>query len=88
MDFNLVSRNWKTQPQGYLVLMKRKGFNESRVMRKLDEEVRNALIVNSWELLTAFTKIERKDKIQYLMETYYLSYSRIEDIITLDKDTE
>ena len=87
MDFNLVSRNWKTQLQGYLVLMKRKGFNESRVMRKLDEEVRNALIVNSWELLTAFTKIERKDKIQYLMETYYLSYSRIEDIITLlDKD--
>ena len=88
MDFNLVSRNWKTQLQGYLVLMKRRGFNESRVMQKLDEEVRNALIVNSWELLTAFTKIERKDKIQYLMETYYLSYSRIEDIITLDKDTE
>ena len=55
-------------------------------MRKLDEEVRNALIVNSWELLTAFTKIERKEKIQYLMETYHLSYSRIEDIITLDKD--
>ena len=68
--------------------MKRKGFNESRVMRKLDEEVRNALIVNSWELLTAFTKIERKDKIQYLMETYYLSFSRIEDIIALDKDIE
>ena len=87
MDFNLVSRNWKTQLQGYLVLMKRKGFNESRLMQKLDEEVRNALIVNSWELLTAFTKIERKDKIQYLMETYYLSFSRIEDIITLlDKD--
>ena len=88
MDFNLVSRNWKPQHHGYLALMKRKGFNESRVMRKLDEEVRNALIVNSWELLTAFTKIERKDKIQYLMKTYYLSYSRIEDIITLDKDTE
>ena len=68
--------------------MKRRGFNESRVMQKLDEEVRNALIVNSWELLTAFTEIERKDKIQYLMETYYLSYSRIEDIITLDKETE
>ena len=66
--------------------MKRKGFNESRLMMKLDEEVRNALIVNSWHLLSAFTKIERKEKIQYLMETYHLSYSRIEDIITLDKD--
>ena len=26
--------------------------------------------------------------MQYLMETYHLSYSRIEDIIVLDKDTE
>jgi len=45
--------------------------------------------VNNWHLLTAFTKIERKDKIQYLMEQYHLSYSRIEDIITLyAKDIE
>ena len=66
--------------------MDRKGFNESRLMQKLDEEVRNALIVNSWDLLSAFTKIERKEKIQYLMEQYHLSYSRIEDIIALDRD--
>jgi len=45
--------------------------------------------VNSWHLLTAFTKIVRKEKNQYLMEQYHLSYSRIEDIITLDaKDIE
>ena len=66
--------------------MKRKGFNDSRLMMKLDEEVRNALIVNSWHILSAFTKIERKEKIQYLMETYHLSYSRIEDIIVLDRE--
>ena len=66
--------------------MERKGFNTSRLMMKLDEEVRNALIVNSWDLLSAFTKISYKEKIQYLMETYHLSYSRIEDIIVLDRD--
>ena len=72
--------------QGYSALKKRRGFNESRLMQKIDEEVRNALIVNSWELLSAFTGIKYKDKIQYLMEQYHLSYSRIEDIINLDKD--
>tara|TARA_Y100001938_G_scaffold139879_1_gene207330 strand:+ start:612 stop:779 length:168 start_codon:yes stop_codon:yes gene_type:complete len=55
-------------------------------MRKLDEEVRNVQIVTAWDLLSHFTKLKYKEKIQYLMEQHHLSYSRIEDIIGLDKD--
>ena len=66
--------------------MKHRGFNKNKLQQKIDEEVRNALIVNSWEMLSHFTKIKYKDKIQYLMDQYHLSYSRIEDIINMDKD--
>jgi hypothetical protein len=63
-----------------------RGFNKDRVEKRIDEEVRNALIVNTWDLLTGFTEVKYKDKIQYLMDRHHLSYSRIEDIINLDKD--
>jgi len=63
-----------------------RGFNKDRVEKRIDEEVRNALIVNTWDLLTGFTSVKYKDKIQYLMDRHHLSYSRIEDIINLDKD--
>ena len=65
--------------------MKRRGFNKNRLLQKLDEEVRNALIVNSWELLSEFTEIKYRQKVEYLMEQYHLSFSRIEDIINLEK---
>jgi len=63
-----------------------RGFNKDRVEKRIDEEVRNALIVNTWDLLTGFTEVKYKDKIQHLMDQHHLSYSRIEDIINLDKD--
>lgn len=81
-----MSRRLRNQHHGYLALKKRRGFNESKVMRKLDEEVRNVQIVTAWDLLSHFTKLKYKEKIQYLMEQHHLSYSRIEDIIGLDKD--
>jgi hypothetical protein len=66
--------------------LKHRGFNKDKLQKKIDEEVRNALIINAWELLSAFTKVKYKDKIQLLMDRYHLSYSRIEDIINMDKD--
>ena len=43
--------------------MKRKGFNNNRLMDKLDLEIRNVQVVTSWDILSMFTKLSYKEKL-------------------------
>ena len=57
------------------------GFNKNKLWDKLDIEIRNAKIVTTWDILKRWTKLGYKEKIHILMDEYYLSYSRVEDVI-------
>ncbi len=67
-------------------MIKRKGFQTNNILKKLDEEIRNSLIACSFDVLSHVTDLSYNDKIKYLMKEYHLSFSRIEDIINLDKE--
>ena len=49
-------------------------------------EIRNSNIVTTWDVLKRWTKLSYQEKIQYLMDEYFLSYSRVEDIINMEED--
>ena len=57
------------------------GFNKNKLWDKLDIEIKNAKIVTTWDVLKRWTKLGYQKKIQILMKEYFLSYSRVEDII-------
>lgn len=61
--------------------MKRKGFNTTKLMDKLDVEVRNVQILTAYAVLSTFSKMKYKDKIRYLMQEHNLSNKAIEKII-------
>ena len=53
---------------------------------KLDQKIRNIKIKTTWEVMSNWTGLRYKDKIQHLMKEYHLSFSRIEDIINMKDD--
>ena len=53
---------------------------------KLDQKIRNIKIKTTWDVMSSWTDIKYKDKIQHLMKEYHLSFSRIEDIINMKED--
>ena len=50
-------------------------------MDKLALEIRNVQVVTSWDILSMFTKMSYKEKIDYLMKEYYQGKKNVEKII-------
>ena len=53
----------------------------SMIDDKLDMKIRDEKIRTTWDVMSHWTKLKYKEKIQYLMSEYHLSLSRIEDIV-------
>tara|TARA_B110000467_G_C18015629_1_gene312879 strand:+ start:253 stop:471 length:219 start_codon:yes stop_codon:yes gene_type:complete len=68
--------------------MYRKGFNTTKLMDKLDVEIRNVQIVTSWDILSLLTKMKYVDKIKYLTQEYHLSDKAIEKILREARDLD
>ena len=48
---------------------------------KLEQKIRDVEIRTSWAVLSTWTKMSYKEKINVLMKEYFLGFKRIEDII-------
>jgi len=68
--------------------MKRKDYYANKIKDKVSQEIRNAMIITSWDMLTLLTKMSYAEKIQYLIDEYHLSDKRIEQLIGEARDTE
>ncbi len=58
-----------------------KHFRINKLHEKIDIAVRNAEICTIWHTLGLVTEMSYKEKQDFLSKEYYLSQSRIEDII-------
>ena len=61
-------------------------YNKNILLDKIDTEIRNAVIVATYEVLDTHTKMKYKDKIKWLSETHFLSDRRIEQILQDSKE--
>lgn len=59
-----------------------KHFKPSILKEKLDQTVRNVEIATMYAVLTAYTELTYRDKIDAIASEYHLSEKRIESIIT------
>ena len=48
---------------------------------KIEMKIRNVKIQTYWHTMGRWTKLSYRQKIQFLMDEFHLSHSRIEDII-------
>ena len=64
------------------------GFKHKHILEyiddKLDQKIRNVKIQTTWRVLSSMTDVSYKEKIHMLMKEYFLSFSRIEDIINME----
>ena len=63
-------------------------INYNPINNKVEVAARNFGIAESWNVMTAFTKMSYREKLDWLMERYNLSEKRIEEVIQQSKRNE